>query len=498
MSKIAKVARKTIQYSKQKVQEKLGGFARIQVILILAFVLGLDSADKATISAVSDNLKHAFHINNTDIGLLIAIVSFIGSVFTLPFGILVDRMKRKYILIVAVSFWTLATVISGTSTSFTYLIVTRVFLGMVAAAAFPSVASLVGDFFPAHDRARIYGLILSGEFLGAGIGFFISSEVASALNWRWPFYLMGIPGAALVWVLWRYLPEPARGGQNWISWDAKEVPSEEDAKKNQKKNDNQQKKDPEQSGKAEKAQESMLKAGVMPRSNLILHEDPTNKSLWWAFKYVIRIPTFLLLIIASSLVYFFFSGVRAFIMVYLPKHYDVSHSTISSLLIIPGIGALSGVLLGGNISEWLFDRQWFNARIIVPAVSLFLSALFFGPGIWTKNIYLGIFLLTFAALFMAAANPPIDAARLDIMHPRLWGRAEATRMTLRSISEGIAPILFGLISEWLGGGEKGLMWTYLIMLIPLLAASFIAIPARYTYPRDVATAGASVNETSKK
>ncbi|MEJ2435979.1 MAG: hypothetical protein P8Y53_23620, partial [Pseudolabrys sp.] len=138
------------------------------------------------------------------------------------------------------------------------------------------------------------------------------------------------------------------------------------------------------------------------------------------------------------------------------------------------------------------DRGLIQARILVPGVVLFLSTLFMGPAIWTTNVALGTGLFTIGAGLLAAANPPIDAARLDIVHPLLWGRGEAGRMALRALLEGGAPILFGAVSGWLGGGEAGLKWTYLIMLVPVLAASALAIPAYFRYPRDVATASASV------
>ena len=38
--------------------------------------------------------------------------------------------------------------------------------------------------------------------------------------------------------------------------------------------------------------------------------------------------------------------------------------------------------------------------------------------------------ITLASLAVSAQNPPLDAARLDIMVPLLWGRAEGMR-TLR-------------------------------------------------------------------
>ena len=41
------------------------------------------------------------------------------------------------------------------------------------------------------------------------------------------------------------------------------------------------------------------------------------------------------------------------------------------------------------------------------------------------------------------------------------------------------------------------MWTFLIMLVPMLAASSLVLPGLRSYPRDVATAAASVEATAK-
>ncbi|HKJ88946.1 MAG TPA: hypothetical protein VKA48_10605, partial [Gammaproteobacteria bacterium] len=80
---------------------------------------------------------------------------------------------------------------------------------------------------------------------------------------------------------------------------------------------------------------------------------------------------------------------------------------------------------------------------------------------------------------------------------RLWGRAESVRVTLRMTLEAAAPVLFGLIANrGFGGGEEGLKWTFLVMLIPLAIASSLSLPARRSYPRDVATASASVDALS--
>ncbi|HEX5420597.1 MAG TPA: MFS transporter [Gammaproteobacteria bacterium] len=483
----------------ERVEEMVGGPARLRIIALLSAVLGLDTADKATVSAVAGSLEQAFHIGAAEIGLLIAAVSFVGAIFALPMGVFVDRMRRKRLLVIVIALWSVAMVISGTASSYVYMLVARIGLGAVTAAASPAVASLTGDFFPSKDRAKVYGLILAGELVGTGIGFFVSGEVSAWLDWHWSFYVMGVPGAVLAWTIWRFLPEPARGGQSWIEWGQEEIRTEEDVEKEQgDAPDRSRGRELEQSAEAAQAQEEVLGAGVQPRKELILHEDPAEKSVWWAIGYVVRIPTYLLLIIASSLGYFFFSGVRGFGMIYLTGHYGISRGIAASLVIVLGIGGLIGVISGGRISSRLLAKGRPDARILVPGIALFISILLFAPGIWTTNVFLGIALLALGAMALAAANPPIDAARLDIVHPRLWGRAESGRMALKAALEGAAPILFGLVTEWLGGGDRALEWTYLIMLVPVAVAASLAIPARRTYLRDVATAAESVKETAKQ
>src|SRR5581483_2698146 len=96
-----------------------------------------------------------------------------------------------------------------------------------------------------------------------------------------------------------------------------------------------------------------------------------------------------------------------------------------------------------------------------------------------------------AAFFLGAQNPPLDAARLDIMPPFLWGRAEALRTMLRSIAMALAPLLFGAVSDHIfGGGRSGLQWTFIVMLVPLGASAWLLFKARRTYAQDVATAAA--------
>ena len=88
-----------------------------------------------------------------------------------------------------------------------------------------------------------------------------------------------------------------------------------------------------------------------------------------------------------------------------------------------------------------------------------------------------------------------DAARLDIIHGHLWGRAESVRTVFRKAGTAVAPLLFGYIAEAFGGGVPALRKAFLLMLIPVFASGLIALIALRTYPRDAATADAYVRRT---
>ena len=480
-----------LESAKDRVVSVAGGPARLQVIAVLAAVLAVESCDLGTVSAISGELKSAFHLGNTDIGLLLAVVSFVAAAATLPMGALVDRFSRRVLLMIVVASWVIAEGISGLATSFSFLLITRAIIGALTAVAWPCVASLTGDFFPARDRAAIYGLIIAGELVGMGIGFFISGEASTLLNWHWSFYAMAVPPIALVWVIWRFLPEPERGTQSWIM-EGEEDPeaASRPASQHSKRQRQSQQRQASQSNSVS-PQESVRRAHICPRQELVLREDPTRWSLWRVMLYLLRLPTYGLLIAASALAYYFLSGARAFAMIYITQHYHIARGVVSPLVFVVGIGTLAGTVAGGRLSEHLLRKGMADARIVVAAVALAASVPILGLAIWTGSAWLGIGLLTIGAGVLSAAVAPIDAARLDIVHPRMWGRGEAGRMALRSTFEGGAPLLFGALSEWLGGGQSGLMWTFLIMLIPMLVASALGVWARKTYLRDVATAAAS-------
>lgn len=61
-----------------------------------------------------------------------------------------------------------------------------------------------------------------------------------------------------------------------------------------------------------------------------------------AVRYVLSVPTNVVLIISSALGYFFVSGISTFGVVFIRHHYSVGQSVATSLLAVVAVGRWSG------------------------------------------------------------------------------------------------------------------------------------------------------------
>jgi len=455
------------------IEVRLGGAHRARVVIVLACVLGLSGADTATVGASATELRSGLGISNTDIGLLVAVTSLVAAVATMPFGVLADRVRRTWTLGAAIALWSVAMFWSAVVTSFNELLLSRLFLGVVTAAAGPLVASLVGDYFPAAERGRIYGFILAGELLGAGFGFAVTGDIAT-LSWRAAVVVLAVPALVLAWFVVK-LPEPKRGGTAPL--ESVHPPHVE--------------KQQREEGKPSDAQQLAREHGIEPDHSLVLRE---SIGLVAAIRYVLRVRTNLVLIAASACGYYFLAGIQTFGSEFAKEQYRINQAFANVLLLLIGVGAVLGVLAGGFLGDALVRRRFLNGRIFISVVAAAGATVLFVPALFVRTAFGALPYLALAAFALSAQNPPLDAARLDIMPAQLWGRAEAIRTVLRSFAQALAPLLFGVVSDHVfGGGRSGLQLTFVVMLVPLGASAALLYRALGTYPRDVASAAASAD-----
>lgn len=486
---------------RERLDRTLGGPARRRLIVLLALVLALDAADKATLGAVAAELQRTLGITNLQLGVLASASLVVAGLATVPVGILTDRVPRVPLLVASIGVWSVTLVFAGAAQSYGWLLLARLALGAFSATTGPTIASLMGDYFPARERGSIYGFVLTGELIGAGFGFVAAGFLTAALSWRWGFWALVLPGLALGLMVLRRLPEPARGS---AGHDTDSPESDER---------------PEDDGDADLTvaqQEASEEEDVKPHENAVLDEDPRELALPQAVSYVLRVRTNRVLIIGSALGWFFFAGVRTFAVIFMRGHFHLGQSAATALLVLVGAGGFVGMLAGGRLSDALLRRGHLNARVVVAVVGYGLTPFLLAPAFASTALWISMPLFIAGTATLGAANPPVDAGRLDVVHHRLWGRAESIRTVARTWAEGGAPIAFGLVSQLLGsshGGPfaaegaaaangttaatRGLEYAFLIMLVPVVIGALIGLRAIRSYPHDVAAAAESEKRISE-
>ncbi len=247
--------------------------------------------------------------------------------------------------------------------------------------------------------------------------------------------------------------------------------------------------------------------GIEPRPRLVLDRDPADRPLAWAIRYVLAVPTNVVIIVSSALCYFYVAGVQTFAIVYLRGRFDLSQELATALLVVIGLGVISGMLVTGHLSDRMITRGHPAARVAVGGICFLAAVVAFAPAFSVAALALAMPLMFLGAAGLGGLNPPLDAARLDVVHFRLWGRAESVRAMCQNLIRASAPLIFGFLSTVLGSGEDstavqgggavGLDRAFLILLGLFVIGGVVLLTTRRAYLRDVATAVASEAATAR-
>jgi predicted MFS family arabinose efflux permease len=442
--------------------DRLRAQPHLHEVLLLGSVLALDSADRSSIGAVAPSLRNAFALDNTAIGLLSAAFAAVGVVAVIPAGMLTDRVRRVHLLGGACLLWSVAMVAVGAAPTYTALLVTRLFLGALIAIAGPVSVSMIGDLFPPERRGRALGLIDSGELVGAGAGFLLAAGLVVVVEWRVVYWVLAAPGALLAYHVWTMREPRRRAG------DGGAILADDETLK------------------------MVERAHVHPRDELVLDgHDADEMSLWQAFRWVLRVPTNAVIIVASSVGSMFLAAVQTFGVLFVVDEYGVSRGEAVLFLPVVGAGAFVGTIVGGRLGDRLIRDGRVERRILVAAVAYLVTCAALVPTVLSHSLLLALPFMVVAGGGLGAANAPLDAARLDVVYPKLWGRAESARSAVRTAATAAAPLVFGVLAD-----AFGLRTAFLVSLPALVANAAGLWFASRTYAEDVATVAVSLEGDS--
>jgi MFS family permease len=430
-------------------ETKSGVGTRVLLILLLAYIFNF--IDRQIIGILAVPIKHDLGLSNTQLGLMggLAFALFYSGL-AIPIAWLADRRSRVNIIAGSVALWSLFTAACGFAQNFWQLFLARMGVGIGEAGGVAPSYALVSDFYPKEKRGRALAFFSLGIPIGSALGIFFGGWIASHLDWRSAFLIVGLAGLPIALLVKLCIGDPERGRFDRAGGAPSEVapPLAEVA-----------------AALARKPSFWLLSFGAASGSIL-------------GYGLIFWLPSFFGLS--------FDMAAMDPVMDLLPGWFTGgSDPNLLRVSVFYGsivlIGGIAGTWLGG----WLGDRAGPGdpgsyARI--PAICFVIALPVFALGLFAPTLWLGWLLFTVGQMLALAWLGPVIAAIQHIVPPAMRATASASFLFINNlIGIGFGISFFGFMSDTMGPayGDQALKYSILYGLgFYLLAAGFYFAAAR--------------------
>ena len=360
-------------------------------VVVLFAINILNFYDRHVPAALVEPMRKEFHLSDTQIGLISSAFIWIYAIIGVPLGRIADTASRKTLLAWGVVIWTALTASAGLATTYTFLLFSRVGVGVGEAACAPTATSWLGDLFPPDKRSRVLALFMLGVPIGGALGYFFSGPIAQAYGWRSAMVFAAVPALLLVPAL-LMLDEPQRGASE-------------------------------------------------------LHPAPLVRASMWN---VLRIPTLWWIIVSGALLNFNAYAFGTFLPAFLSRVHGVS---LAKSGIDTGIVYLIGGVTGGTIAGYLGDfivHRRKDGRLLCAAVLALVAIPFACVGILqpTGSLYLAMAFLAVTYASLTTYYGLVYSAIQDIVAPNQRASAMAIYfMAMYMCGASFGPLFTGKLSD---------------------------------------------------
>jgi EmrB/QacA subfamily drug resistance transporter len=138
-------------------------------------------------------------------------IQWVVNAYALTFGVMIvtggrlaDMFGRRRAFFLGTAIFASMSALGGAAQSETWLIATRVLMGIGGALMWPAILGMTFALLPAEKAGLAGGIILGAAGLGNAIGPLIGGVLTDALSWRWIFFL-NVPIAAFAVLVTYYL-----------------------------------------------------------------------------------------------------------------------------------------------------------------------------------------------------------------------------------------------------------------------------------------------------
>jgi MFS family permease len=408
--------------------------ARVLAILLLAYIFNF--IDRQIIGVLAVPIKAELALSDRQLGLMggIAFALFYSGL-AIPIAWLADRRSRVNIIAVSVALWSGFTAACGLAQNFWHLFLARMGVGIGEAGGVAPSYALISDFYPKERRARALALFSLGIPIGSALGVFFGGWIASHLDWRSAFIIVGLAGLPAALLVKLFIPEPVRGGYDSADGAASEP------------------------------------APPFPTVAATLARTPS----FWLLSFGAASGS----ILGYGLIF------------WLPSFFSRSFG-----LELAEVGWFYGsiVLVGGVAGTWL--GGWIGDRVgpanpgayaLVPAFCFLVAAPAFAFGLFAPSLAVGWLLFALGQMLALAWLGPVIAAVQHIVPPNMRATASASFLFINNlIGIGFGIFFLGFMSDRMTAahGADALRYSILYGLVFYLLSAAIYFAASRRLGKD--------------
>ena len=138
-------------------------------------------------------------------------IQWVVNAYALTFGVMIvtggrlaDMFGRRRVFFLGTAIFASMSALGGAAQTETWLIATRVVMGIGGALMWPAILGMTFELLPSDKAGLAGGIILGAAGLGNAIGPLIGGVLTDALSWRWIFFL-NVPIALFAVLVTYYL-----------------------------------------------------------------------------------------------------------------------------------------------------------------------------------------------------------------------------------------------------------------------------------------------------
>ncbi|HSO38079.1 MAG TPA: MFS transporter [Labilithrix sp.] len=181
---------------------------KVGLVLLVSYLVAW--LDRMAINMAVPFMAKDLAVNADKIGWILSAFFAGYALCQIPGGLLADKLGPRKVILIALAWWTVFTLLTGVVTGLTVLLVTRFLFG-VGEGLFPaSVWKVIGQWFTKKNRATANALILSSIAIGPAVTPILLAPVLQHYGWRTAFYVLGGIGLLAFALAHRFIHDSVR------------------------------------------------------------------------------------------------------------------------------------------------------------------------------------------------------------------------------------------------------------------------------------------------